>query len=90
MRCPKCQADNWRETASHNAVTGAPIIACNACGAYADEPRDLAVEISDLLEGLSPLEKALILAEAMREADVGRWVIDARADGTFVVMPETQ
>jgi hypothetical protein len=44
-------------------------------------------ELSDLLRGLSPLEKALLLNQAIREIYGGEWTIEAHADGGFSIRP---
>ncbi|MGY3146108.1 hypothetical protein ACVWYQ_003107 [Bradyrhizobium sp. USDA 3397] len=36
MLCPKCHADKWCQGALHDPWTGRPVIACSACGEYAD------------------------------------------------------
>lgn len=36
MLCPRCHADKWCQPALHDPWTGRPVIACGACGEYAD------------------------------------------------------
>jgi hypothetical protein len=49
-----------------------------------DDPgRKLARELQRILDGLTPIEKALMLAEGLREAYGGDWVIEAKANGDF-------
>jgi hypothetical protein len=51
-----------------------------------DELNELC-KLLDLLEGKSPLEKALVVADGMRESG---WdcVIDAHGDGGFCLIPK--
>jgi hypothetical protein len=46
---------------------------------------DLEKTLSGLLEGLSNLEKALILVEAFREVYGNEWTIKAHAEGGFTI-----
>ena len=43
----------------------------------------LAEELNRVLDGLSPVEKALHLAEVLRVVWGGEWKVDAFADGGF-------
>lgn len=49
------------------------------------DERNLECELEGLLDDLSPLEKALILASAFREVFGSEWVIDGRPDGGFSI-----
>jgi hypothetical protein len=53
-----------------------------------DEDLDqLARDLERATEGLSPLESALIIAEAFRVTSKTNWEIDMHSDGGFTIRP---
>ncbi len=58
-----------------------------------DDVRRAERELENLLDGQSPLEKALVVIGVLRKVYGGEWVIDAKADGGFSltkVLPKDQ
>jgi hypothetical protein len=50
-----------------------------------DTARKLEREMECALDGLTPIEKALLVAEAFREVYGDAWSIEAKADGGFSI-----
>lgn len=47
---------------------------------------ELERELEELLEGLTPIERALLLAPVFREVYGDSWIIEAKADGGFSIV----
>jgi secreted protein with Ig-like and vWFA domain len=52
------------------------------------EHRTRILELESLMEGLTNIEKALMLAGALRKAHGGEWVINMKVDGGFTIKPK--
>ncbi|BCA04158.1 hypothetical protein [Bradyrhizobium diazoefficiens] len=53
------------------------------------EDQALAAQLAEACAGLSPLESALLIAEAMREVYGGTWKIAADGTGRFSIRTES-